>query len=237
MAIALAQLASAVVPGFGMLRNARKHTIEGGDRLDIAPHSVQRIAAVEQRSRMIRKHRERAIEFGDGFIGPAELGKRIAAVDPGEMPRLEPQHLVEAGKRLLGAMLDQQQETAVVASLDVSRNERERPVELCERFGIAAHRPKRKTEIRQRVGRSRLDLERGSDEPIGLSGFPRLQLQRTEQVQNVEMRRRGFEDPYVDLLRILKSALLVQSERLLERLRNSGQNGRQSGFRHRLPRL
>ena len=152
------------------------------------------------------------------------------------MPRLEPQHRVEAGKRFLGTMLDQKQQAAIVVRLDVSRNERERLVEPRERFGIAVHGAKREPQIRQRVGRSRLDLERGSKEPIGFSDFSRLQPERAEQVQSVEMRGRRFENPRVDLLRIAESALLVQRHRLLERLRKRGRNGWQGGFRHRLAR-
>src|SRR6266849_2837070 len=149
---------------------------------------------------------------------------------------IEPQHRVEAGERFLGTMLDQKQQAAIVAGLDVRGNERECLVEPRERFGIAVHGTKRQPEIRQRVGRSRLDLERGGKEPIGFSDFSGLQLERAEQVQGVEMRGRRFEDPCVDLLRVVESALLVQRQRLLEPLRKRGRNGWQGGFRHRLAR-
>ena len=83
----------------------------------------------------------------------------------------------------------------------------------------------RLSEVRQRIGRLRLDFERGGNEPIGFSGSSFLQLERAQQMQGVEMQRGSLHDARVDFFRLVELALLVQRERLLQGLRHSVRDG------------
>src|SRR5262249_54165907 len=100
----------AVVPRLRMLRNDRNDALASGDRLDVAADSKQCMAPVEQRPGMVGEDRERAIVFGERLVQAAEPGERVAAIDSREMPRLQSQYLVEASKRLVRSLLDQQQQ-------------------------------------------------------------------------------------------------------------------------------
>src|SRR5436190_13394387 len=107
---------AAIVPGLGVPRNGGDRTVECCYGLRIPAEAVQRIASIEQRSRMTGKRSDHLVVFDQRFFETAEMRQRIASIDSRQMPRRAPQHRIEALQRLLGALRTEQQETAIVAS-------------------------------------------------------------------------------------------------------------------------
>src|SRR5262249_58683757 len=73
-------------------------------------------------------------------------------------------------------------------------------------------------EIDPGIGGMRIDRQRLADEPVGFARLPALRLDRTEQIEGVELIGRGFEHAGVDSLGLPQPSLPLQRHRLLQRL-------------------
>ena len=67
--------------------------------------------------------------------------------------------------------------------------QRQRPIEALQRLLVALEHVQHLRKVRQRVGRARLNLERGRDQPVCLAEFAVLVLQHAEQMQRVKIAR------------------------------------------------
>ena len=89
-----------------------------------------------------------------------------------------------------------------------------------ERFAVAFERVQHIGEIDQRIGRVRIDLQRRRHQAMRLAHLAALRLDQAEQMQRVEIVRRGLERACVEFFGFAQASLLMQAQRLLQSLRN-----------------
>src|SRR4029078_5416806 len=65
---------------------------------------------------------------------------------------------------------------------------------------------------------ARLHFQRRGDEAVSLAGLPTLVVEHAEQVQGVEIVALVFQHARIELFRLVEAALLMQRERLADRL-------------------
>ncbi len=92
--------------------------------------------------------------------------------------------------------------------------ERQRLVEDSQRILVLLEGIEDQPEIRQRIGRMGIDVERGRDQPQGVDLAALLVPQQAEQVQRIEFAGIPGEDGGVDLRGFLKAPLAMQRRRL-----------------------
>src|SRR5260221_5429281 len=73
-------------------------------------------------------------------------------------------------------------------------------------------------EVRQRIRRARLALERRVDEAISLAGLAALVVQHAEQMQRVKIIALRLQHARVEARCLVEAALLMQRDRLLDGL-------------------
>src|SRR5258708_37565234 len=106
----------------------------------------------------------------------------------------------------------------MVEDADVVGHERQRLVEPFERIPVLLERMQHLAEIGQSLRRARIDLDRGAEQAMRLADPAELRLDGAEQVERVEMIRRGFEHARVNLLGVAQPALPVQRQGLVHGL-------------------
>ena len=130
------------------------------------------------------------------------------------MARIARKHLIEAGKRILGAAKREQRVAAVVQGVQMAGLQGERFIEAVERLGVALERVQDVGEIHQQIGRG-IDLERGRQKAVRLACLARLRLRQPDQLQRVEMIGRHLQHARVELRGLAQPTLLVQGDGFL----------------------
>ena len=105
------------------------------------------------------------------------------------MARLEREHPVERGDRFGRTRELEQKVAAIVERVEMIGRDRQRLVDAGERLIVALERVQDQGKIGQRVGRARMELERGGDQAVGLARFTALVIEHAEQMQRVEIVR------------------------------------------------
>ena len=134
--------------------------------------------------------------------------------------RVARQHRIEACKRFLRAIERAQRVCAVEQGLQIARSRGKRLIEALQSLGIPLERVQYVGDVDQRVGGVRVYLQRCRHQPIGFAHLAALRLDQSEQMQRIEIVRRGLERARVELLGIAQAPLLMQAHRLLQGLRN-----------------
>ena len=162
--------------------------------------------------------RQRRIVFRERILATAALPQRIAAVDVGlDMARLEREHPVERSDRFSRTREREQKIAAIVERLEMIGRNLQSLVDAGERLVVALERVQDEGKIGQRIGRARVELERGGNQAVGLARLAALVIEHAEQVQRVEVVPIVLEHAAVDLLRLVQPALPVQADRVLDR--------------------
>ena len=169
----------------------------------------------------MRGSRKQCIEIGECIGVSAKPRARGAAIKESiAMRRIAREHRVVTGSGFIGAVERIQCISAIDQRLRVARPQRQRLVEVRERFGVAFERVQHIGEIDQRIGRVRIDLQRRRHQAMRLTHLAALRLDQAEQVQRVEIVRRGLERTCVEFFGFAQASLLMQAQRLLQSLRN-----------------
>ena len=106
----------------------------------------------------------------------------------------------------------------LVKDADVVGRERQRLVEAAERVLILLERMEHLAEIGPGLRRARIELDRGAEQAMRLADPAELRLDGAEQIERVEMIRRGFEHARINLLGVAQPALPVQRQGLVHGL-------------------
>src|ERR1043166_3187165 len=109
---------------------------------------------------------------------------------------------------------------------------RERLLEACERIGVALERVQHESQVRARIGRARVDRERGADQPISLASLAGLMLEQAQEMQRIEVCAARLENARINFLGLRQVALSVQGHGLRECLREVGCDGGRHGRTH-----
>ena len=105
------------------------------------------------------------------------------------MARLKREHPVERSDRFSRTREREQKVAAIVERLEMIGRNLQRLVDAGERLIVALECVQHQRKIGQRIGRARLELERGGNQAVGLARFAALVIEHAEQVQRVEMFR------------------------------------------------
>ena len=87
-----------------------------------------------------------------------------------------------------------------------------------ERVLVLLERVQHLAEIGPGLRRARVELDRGAEQAMRLADPPELRLDGAEQIERVEIIRRGFEHARVNLLGVAQPALPVQRQGLVHGL-------------------
>src|SRR3954447_3954887 len=128
------------------------------------------------------------------------------------------QHGVKRRDGVGRALLLEQHIAAVVERVEMAGRQRQRLVEGRQRLVAALQRVQHQREVRQRVGRARLRFKSRGDETVGLAYLAALVVQHAEEMQRIEIVALHLEHARVEGRGLVEAALLMQRDRLLNRL-------------------
>ncbi len=211
------QRRAARAPGVGLAGRGLERAVVGIDGLVQPRHALQRIAEGEQGVRIARPRRQRLARAGHGVGVAAQVVQGDRAVAPGFGKRgLDAQRARVAVQRLVQPAQAPQRIAAVVPGQRVVRIQAQRRLVAVQRRAGAAQVLQRGAQVAVRARLLRVDGQRVRDQARRQRRIAALALDHAQQVQGVELARRGLQHLPVQRLGRVQPALPVQLHGLLQ---------------------
>ncbi len=170
---------------------------------------------------MVRPQCQRAVVALQRLFQAAELDVDVALVgDRFDIARRDRQRLAQAFQRLVVAAERHQHHGAVVVGLGEFRFQLDGAVEAFDRLSGAVERVQHQPVMHQHLRRGRAHLHGLGGVLQGLGVLALVVAEQCEILQGFDVIRPCAENPAVKLRRLVELALLVQRERLGQRLRH-----------------
>ena len=193
----------------GKFRCGRERYPEIRQRFDRPVEAAQRVTAIGQDLRMTGQACERFVVVRHRLDRLVQSQQRIAAVDESaDVTRRDRQHAIVIRQRVVDMIERQTGVAEIVEDLRMVGRQIERMAIAQDGFVVTPGRMKRQPEIRQRIGGTRIDLERLRQEAERLDQTMTPEVKHSEQMQRIEIIGPVRQDPGTQLFRPVELALL-----------------------------